>query len=375
MATANATYPQTDLVESAIGWFRTRLPATWSVERTVRELPTSRGETETVDSLIAVGAPHAGSATLAVESRSAFSPRDARALMPRLARVVRGISGNTPLLVVAPWLSERSRETLAEEGVNYLDLTGNALVRLDHPALFLQSTGAARNPEPGSRGQAKATGTKAARLLRLLIDVRPPYGVRQLAAASGLTAGYVSQILSTLDREALIDRSSRGIVEDVDPFGLLRRWTRNYDVFSSNRAEAFIAPLGFEDLLERLADGVGQRVALTGSRAAARLAPVTAPATVMSYCDAPGALAEQLDLLPSEEGSNVFLLAPYDDCVWQRTATVAGLRFVAPSQVAADCLTGNGRMPVEGEALLEWMRQDEARWRFPDLEAAREAST
>lgn len=370
---ANPLNQQTDLVEDAVEWLRPKLPPHWNVERAARELRTSRGEPETVDSLILLGGPNVGSATLVVESRDSLSPRDARTLLPRLAQLVRSISGNTPLLVVAPWLSERSRGALAEEGINYLDLTGNALVRLDHPALFLHSTGAARNPQPRERGQAQATGTKAARLLRLLIDVSPPYGVRQLAAATGLTAGYVSQILSTLDREALVDRDRRGIIEGVDTIGLLRRWARSYDVFSSNRAQAFVAPRGFEDLLERFAEGVEQRVALTGSQAASRLAPVTAPAVVMAYCDDTGALAEQLRLLPSDEGSNVFLLTPYDECVWQRMEVVSGLRFVATSQVAVDCLTGNGRMPAEGEALLDWMQQDEARWRLPSLDAVREA--
>ena len=31
--------------------------------------------------------------------------------------------------------------------------------------------------------------------------------------------------------------------------------------------------------------------------------------------------------------------------------------FAAVCQVAIDCLTGFGRMPQEGEALLDWMRK------------------
>jgi len=46
--------------------------------------------------------------------------------------------------------------------------------------------------------------------------------------------------------------------------------------------------------------------------------------------------------------------------------------YVADSQVAADCLTGTGRMPAEGQALLEWMLANESRWRIDNLDKARQ---
>ena len=42
---------------------------------------------------------------------------------------------------------------------------------------------------------------------------------------------------------------------------------------------------------------------------------------------------------------------------------------MAPSQAAADCLTGNGRMPAEGDALLQWMIENESLWRLDKLPA------
>ena len=44
---------------------------------------------------------------------------------------------------------------------------------------------------------------------------------------------------------------------------------------------------------------------------------------------------------------------------WQRD----GLTYAAPAQVAADLLTSPGRGPAEGEALIEWMAQNEGAWR------------
>ena len=50
---------------------------------------------------------------------------------------------------------------------------------------------------------------------------------------------------------------------------------------------------------------------------------------------------------------------------WPATVhtTVDGLTIVAPSQAAADLLTGSGRMPSEGEELLDWMKDNERVWR------------
>jgi hypothetical protein len=138
-----------------------------------------------------------------------MEPRDVERLLPGLARSLRALAGFVPLLVVAPWLSQRTQALLASENINFLDLTGNALVKLDNPAVFIQSVGAARNPAPAARGRATIRGAKAARLVRLLADVRPPYGVSELAAAADLTAGYVSRLLDALDRDALIERGRR----------------------------------------------------------------------------------------------------------------------------------------------------------------------
>ena len=196
------------------------------------------------------------------------------------------------------------------------------------------------------------------------------YGVRELAEAAGLAPGYVSRLLDTLYREALVERSPRGPVESVDVPGLLRRWASSYHA-PQGQPRGDLRRAGPPPLLSELANYPSEkpRVAITGSVAAARLAPVTAPAMLLAYCDSPAALAKELGLLPAEEGANVVLGEPFDPVVWQGDETEKGLRYAAPSQVAVDCLTGNGRMPAEGEALLSWMQDNEDAWRLPSLDA------
>lgn len=354
-------------LDQALTWLEERLPKGWSIESPVVEsLDLNRPP---VDSKITLKGPHGASTTMAVEEKESVSPRFVLDLLLPRVQTARNMGAFLSLVVIAPWLSRKTRGLLAENGIGYIDLTGNALLHTDNPPFYLQTVGAERNPAPKERGKAQLRGPKAARLIRLLTDVSPPYKLGDLAAAAGLAPGYVSRLLDTLDDEALIERSPRGPVEEVDIAGLLRRWASSYDVLQTNRADSFIAPQGIDRTLNELSKYPTEepRFAVTGSLGAIRLAPVTAPALLLAYCDNPEVLARDLGLLPASEGANVVLLEPFDSVVWQRNDTEAGVRFVAPAQVAVDCLTGTGRMPAEGEAILSWMAENQEAWRLPKL--------
>jgi hypothetical protein len=366
---ANGTIEQTDLIDAAVVQLRQMLPASWTVERSNRaEVAANSDEGRSLsDGAIDLRDPRGTYVTLAVEAKRSFDPRAVVQLSGGLSSVIRSLASNVPILAVSPWMSARSRELLAKDGINFIDLTGNALLKLENPALYISAVGAARNPQPMPRGQARVRGPKAARLIRLLIDVRPPYGVSEIAEVTGLTQGYVSRLLDALDQDALVERTRRGRVQDADMPELLRRWAESYDVLKSNDASTFLAPRGASDALSQVAQLSGPSVAVTGSFAAVRLAPVAAPALLIGYCNEIEALANTLGLLPADEGANVVLLRAFDPVVWERGTEDAGLRYVAPSQAAVDCLTGTGRMPAEGEALIAWMSENEPRWRLPSI--------
>ena len=354
------------MAQAAIAWLRGRLPQSWEVG------PTARAEFKMgdarVDTAVDLRGPNGVYTTMAVETKSTFGPRDVSRLFTGVGKTLRALAGNVPILLVAPWLSLRTQELLATEGINYLDLTGNALVRLDYPTIYIETQGAPKDPLPPPRGKARVQGPKAGRLIRLLVDVCPPYGVRELAASADLAVSYVSRVLDTLDDEALIERFERGRVKSVDVTRLIQRWVETYDVFRSNKTQRFLAPAGATRALDQLRT-VGTRTAVTGSFAAGRIAPVAAPALLAVYVDDFRAVADALDLIPADQGANVALLTPFDPAVWERASAVDGLTFVGPSQAAADCLTGNGRMPAEGEALLRWMTENESLWRLVKLPA------
>lgn len=349
---------------AAVSWLRERLPESWKVG------PTTRAEFQTpdgrIDAAIDMRGPNGVFTTMVVEVKRVFGPRDVDRLLTGVGKTLRTLAGNIPILLVAPWLSRQTQQRLASEGMNYFDLTGNALIKLDNPTVYIETQGAMKDPNPPLRNKARAQGPKAGRLIRTLVDVLPPYGVGELADATGLAKGYVSRLLDTLDDEALVERSARRGVESVNVPGLLRRWAETYDVFRSNSTRRYLAPNGAGSAISQLA-ALGVRTAVTGSFAAARLAPVAAPALLVIYTNDPDVVVESRNLIPADQGANVALLTPFDPVVWQGTVSAGGTTYVAPSQVAIDCLTGNGRMPAEGEAVLQWMSDNTSQWRRAQL--------
>lgn len=360
---------ETKLLDQAITWLQERLPPNWSIEGPEGGVDYAGSP---LDVRLSLKGPNGTITTVAVEERDSITPRTVLSLLSPRIQTARNMGAHLPLVVIAPWLSKRTQELLAEQGLSYIDLTGNALLRVDNPPFYLQTVGAERNPAPKERGQAQLRGAKATRLIRLLMDVRPPYDLGELAETTNLAPGYVSRLLDTLNREALIERAPRGPVEAVDLAGLARRWASSYDVFRSNAALSLISPSGPKALMEEVANSNPSepRMVISGSfAAAAMMAPIAAPALLLAYCERPQELAEERGLLRSEEGANVVLLSPFDPVVWKRTELHNRLTYAAPSQVVVDCLTGNGRMPAEGEALLDWMVKHEPSWRVENLGA------
>ena len=72
--------------------------------------------------------------------------------------------------------------------------------------------------------------------------------------------------------------------------------------------------------------------------------------------------------MPADESANVVLLRPPNTVPYLLTETVDGLTYAAASQIVIDCLSGPGRMPAEGEAVLEWMSSAEDAWRCRDID-------
>ncbi|WP_431974919.1 hypothetical protein [Micromonospora haikouensis] len=327
--------------------------------------------TEIADMLVGLVDPSSTHAQILVEAKQHLAPSDVRRVMaPRLS-LLRRLSSHTVVLVIAPWLSPKTREVLEAEGCSYLDLTGNVYIRIDRPTVLIRTPGEQRDPNP-HKTRTRLAGPRAGRLVRVLTDVAPPYRATQLAAVTKLSLPYVSRLLDAMERETLITRAGRGIVE-VDWPSLLRARAIETDLLRSGDYDSYIAANGISATLQKLSNSaLPSALALTGSVAAQDVAPIAVGGQLIIYYRGEATdkklLRKELGLLPTEEGANVLLLRPADDVVFKLRRWQEGLPFVALSQLAIDCLSGPGRMPAEGEAVLEFMIEHQDRWRLRDLD-------
>jgi hypothetical protein len=326
------------------------LPRSWQVTRRSRSRSADGGA-------LRIAAPDGTAAEVTVRVRTQLDPRAAAAM----GRSV------DPSIVVARWLSPRSREVLEAAGWNYADMTGNLYLSLDRPGLFLRSAGADRDPVPKRAPGPNLRGPRAWALQRTLVEVLPPYGLGDLSEALDIDPGYLSRLLAGLVDELLIERLPRGPVRKVEWEAMLRQIASSYSLLGSNSTTSWVAAGGPDQFLRDLASSKLKRWVLTGSFAANRLVSVAAPEIAVVYSEDPERLAEVLRLRPTTTGGNVVTALPYDPIVFERTWTEDGIVYASIAQIAMDCMTGFGRMPAEADALVDWMRKRAPRWQVASL--------
>ncbi len=338
------------LVQEGLGALRGRLPVGWRLDA---QLSAPSG-----DATATIIGPDQRSAQLFIEARARIEPKDVRSLVDALS-ARRHLF--TPV-VVARYLGENTRGRLRDGDVGYLDLTGNVRICLAVPGLYIETQGASEDPDREERPARSLRGAKAGRIAQSLINLKAPLGVRELAELTKIDAGYVSRVLSFLDSEALIVRVGRGRIESVDWAALLRRVAQDAPLESRGLVRTFLEPRGLPALLTRLARFEGP-YAVTGSLAASTLAPIS-PARLATVWVRDGmSAAGALGLRFVDSGANVMLVEAADAGVFEDARRRDGVWYATPSQVAIDLLTSPGRGPQEGEALIEWMRANEEKWR------------
>lgn len=293
-----------------------------------------------------------------------------RELLPRVS-LMRRLSKDAAVLVIAPWISPQTRSLLSRWDCGYIDLTGNISFRMNRPAIVIETQGSPRDPRPRTAGGRRGlSGVRAGRLVRVLADVRPPYRAAELAEVTGLSGAYVSRLLEVLEEEGAIRRRNRAVAR-VDWEALLRLRAAETSLLRPGRFVGFLSSNGSDSLIGRLREHqeLLASLALTGPLAAVAVAPLAVGGQVMLYAteETTARLVEGQGLFPVNQGADVLLIQPPDASVFAGVRQVNGLPHVALSQLVLDSLSGPGRLPAAGEAVLNYMRDHEEKWRLGDL--------
>jgi hypothetical protein len=363
------TYPierETDLTKAVLDSLAQRFPPGWEVDPLFGP---AVGRSR-LDALLRISAPDRQTAEVIVETKMAVAPKDVPFVLQQLNEYRRAFDRGpeqlTASLLVTRFISPRTKELVEAAGASYADATGNVRFQISRPAVFIETQGASTNPwrDERQRQTQSLRGRPAARIVRAVADYRPPLSATDLAERAGTSIGSTYRMLDFLEREALVVREGKGLVLNADWEAMVRRWASDYGLLTRNTSRPFIAARGVEYAFDRMRKDFRSRYAVTGSRAAATIASYAEPRLATIFVDDAPIAAEQLGLAPAATGANVLLIEPFDDVVYQRSWSRAGINYAALTQVAADLLTSPGRGPAEGEDLLRWMRANEPEWRI-----------
>jgi hypothetical protein len=299
-----------------------------------------------------------------VAARLLITPRDVGEVAGRLQAMVAGL-GRGPSaapVVAARYLSPPARERLAAAGIGYADATGNLLLSLERPGLFLRDVGATSDPwRRRGRPSGTLSGPNTARLVRALADFTPPYTVARLAELAGVSVATAYRLAEVLLRDDLIGRAPRAPITRVDWRAIIERWGEDVGTTQAERMTLYLEPRGIPELLTNLRRS-RQRYVITGSIGARYFDEAVPPRLAVIYADPVEPLIAELGLRPSPAG-NVLVGLPVDDVAFARSQVMGGLQVAAPSQVALDLLGGPGRGPTEAALLLDWMERNPGAWR------------
>lgn len=340
------------------------LPSGWEFAE-LDEVPLG---TRLVDAIFTLTDPTGNSIQFVVEAKRSVERRDLGRIQERLDKYIQQLNGRAQGLVVARYLSPQVRAALEEVQLAYIDSTGNMRIAVEQPTIFVSVRVTDKDPwrQPG-RPRGTLKGEPAARVVRTLADYTGPLFISDILKFSGASTGPTYRVRDYLMEEGLLKRNqanSAYLVPDWQK--LLREWAGDYAIAGLNTTRSYIAPRGIESLRSQATSITGFRYAVTGSVAASEWAPYSPARAAMIYVENTERAAESLDLRPTDVGQNIILIEPKspDSIVFENTRmTTDGITLASPSQVVVDLLTGPGRNPAEGEALMRWMAANEKAWR------------
>ncbi len=297
----------------------------------------------------------AGGRRWAIEAKASSSPGTVAAAADQLAAL--RLPDALPVLVV-PYMTPAGAKAAAERQLNWIDLSGNALLRDDELYVWVQG----RANQFGVRGRPSSPfAPKSSRVARaLLLDPERWWVQKELAEHTDLDAGRVSRVVRRLDDNDLLTRDGSRL-RPRDPSLLLDAWTDDYRFDRHDIVTGHLTGSGVElarELHQQLDDS-GIDHAFTGLPAAWALNQFARFRLLSVYVVGdPRAAGDAIELRRNERGANVQLIGPDDRGVFDGQHSIDDLPCVAPVQVYLDL----GHLPERAHEAAEQLRAKGRLW-------------
>ncbi len=260
-------------------------------------------------------------------------------------------------LLVAKYLSPDRRRQCQEEGVCFLDLSGN--VFLVHNGLYVERIGFP-NRFPEKRMGRGPFSDKASLILRAVFsDMKKPWGVRELAERIGVDPGFVSRMARELEQRNYVSRIDSKI-KMRDPKGILEDWVSAYDYKKNKEVRYFCLGKGPDEIIDRvshvnISDKIQYGFGLhAGASLVSRYAVYNEVHIYIQGQKDIKWFVEKLKLKEAKEGANlIFLLPHYRHSIFYGKQKIKGLWVVSDLQLDLDLYNYPIRGREQAEHLYE----------------------
>jgi hypothetical protein len=243
-------------------------------------------------------------------------------------------------IVVANYLSPDRRNQCQEQGICFLDLSGNVFLEFD--GLHVERIGFPNRFPEKRRGRGPFSDKASLILRAALSDPQKVWGIRELAQAIGLDPGFVSRMAQELEKRNYVSRIDSKL-KLREPKSLLEDWVREYDYKRNQEARYFCLAKGPEEIIEKAAAAqISDDVLYAlGLHAGANLIdPYSVYKEVHIYADSKEVIncfMEKMKLREAEEGANlIFLLPYYKHSVFYGKQRIMGVWVVSDLQLYLD---------------------------------------
>lgn len=287
-----------------------------------------------------------------IEVKSQGEPRLVRMATAQLKEYLKGLKDSYGILV-APYLTDASRQICKDAGIGCVDLAGNAFLSFKN--VFIDRSGRP-NPFASTRLLKSVFSPKSSRILRVLLsDPSKRWYVERLSKEAGISIGLTSRVKQALLSEEWIKEENKSFYL-VKPEEVLNQWVNNYS-YKKNSRFSFYSGFSedqIETAIKKECEKRKYRYGLALFSGARKVAPFVKFMRFFSYIDGNiENITKALQLKKVETGSNVTLLQPYDEGVLYGLQNINGIKVVSDIQLYLDLMSYKGRGEEAAQAIFE----------------------
>lgn len=252
-------------------------------------------------------------------------------------------------VIIADYLTKNTAEELKQNGVNYLDASGNAFIKTKDLFIYIEGRKSKINKKTNQTRAFQEAGLK----LILLLISNPEtlqYSYRELAEKTGIALGSVSNIFKELeDSHYLLKTKNTRVLKNQEE--IIERWVIAYNELLKPRSfRKKMRAIGNQFNVNHVLNTSDIKLYFGGEPGGELLTRHLKPKDYIIYTDEETSrVAKELKLVPDETG-NIELYSKF----WTDSLHLQN-KYAAPSLVVyADLLaTGNNRNIETAKIILE----------------------